>query len=127
VENIVVNHVRAALADVEGRASVEDNAREAEIALDRAQAELDALIELLDPLEPAAHRRLDAATAKRDEAQEQVDHLGGSLRPTITINAAEDWDRLSLDARRALIRATVDRVLIAPGRYHRVTVKLVGE
>jgi DNA invertase Pin-like site-specific DNA recombinase len=127
VEKIVTDRVRAALADVEGRASVEDNAREAEIALDRAQAELDALIELLDPLEPAARRRLDAATAKRDEAQDRVDHLGGSLRPTITINAAEDWDRLSLDARRALIRAVVARVSIAPGRYHRVTVELVGE
>jgi DNA invertase Pin-like site-specific DNA recombinase len=127
VEGIVVDRVRAALADVEGRASIEDNAREAESSLEGAQAELDALIDMLDPLEPAARRRLDAATAKRDGAQDRVDHLSGH-RAVVMINAARDWDRLSLDARRALIRATVDRVLIAPGRgADRVVVELVSE
>ena len=33
----------------------------------------------------------------------------------LTINAAEDWDRLSLDAQRDLIRAVVDSVTVAPG------------
>jgi site-specific DNA recombinase len=131
VEKIVTDRVRAALADVEGRASVEDTAREAAAELERAQEALDFAIQGFAVAgvreEPSAVDRIAELRDVRDQAQEQVDHLGGSLRPTITINAAEDWDRLSLDARRALIRATVDRVLIAPGRYHRVTVKLVGE
>jgi hypothetical protein len=126
-EAVVVDAVKAALVDVEGRASVEQGARQAADALEHAQAELDALIALLDPLEPAARRRLEAATAKRDEALERVEHLGGRSA-VVSLNAARDWDRLSVDARRALIRATVDRVVVAPGRGEsRVTVKLVGE
>jgi site-specific DNA recombinase len=126
VEGIVVDAVKAALADAEGRASAEQGAQRAADALKRAQAELDALIGLLDPLEPAARRRLEAATAKRDRAQAEVDRLGGT-RASLTIRAVDDWDRLSLDARRALIRATVERVVVAPGRgVDRVTVELVG-
>lgn len=41
VEGIVVDAVRAALADVEGKASAETSVREAEVALERAQCELD--------------------------------------------------------------------------------------
>jgi len=56
-----------------------------------------------------------------------VDGLGGAPA-AVTVNAAADCERLSLDARRALIRATVGRVAVAPGRgIGRVTVKLFGE
>jgi hypothetical protein len=41
VEELVVDHVRDALSDVDGRASVEDNAREADAALERAQQNLE--------------------------------------------------------------------------------------
>jgi site-specific DNA recombinase len=127
LERVVVDKVREALADVEGRASAEQGAREAEAALEHAQAQLDALIELLDPLEPAATKRLAEATEARDAAQEGVDRLGGT-RASISISASADWDRLTLDERRALIRATVDRAEVAPGRgAERVTVELVGE
>jgi DNA-binding transcriptional MerR regulator len=129
VEGIVVDHVRHVLADAEGRASVEDNAREAEADLERAQADLEAAIRTLAGLgdEQAARDRLAELRAIRDRAQERVDHLGGH-RSRVVVNAAADWDRLSLDAHRGLIRATIDRVLVAPGRGDdRVTVELVGE
>ena len=128
VEQIVVDRVRAALADAEGRASVEDNAREAEAQLERAEANLKDAIRTFDGWnEQAAVDRLAELRTVRDRAQERVDHLGGH-RSVVTINAAEDWDRLSLDARRALIRATVAEVRVAPGRgADRVTVELVGE
>jgi DNA invertase Pin-like site-specific DNA recombinase len=127
VEPLVVDAVRAALRDAEGRASAQHNARDAEIALERAQAELDALIAILDPLEPAARQRLATATETRDQAREHAERLGGN-RAAVTVNASTDWDRLSLDGRRALIRAVVDRVEIGPGRGgERVTVQLVGE
>jgi hypothetical protein len=127
VEGVVVDAVKAALADAEGRASAEQGAQRAALALARSQTQLDALIEMLDPLEPAARKRLQAATAKRDKAREEVERLGGK-RASLTVNAARDWDRLSLDARRGLIRAVVDRVDVAPGRgADRVTVKLVGQ
>jgi hypothetical protein len=130
VEVIVVDRVRAALADAEGRASVEDNSRVAAAELERAQGDLNAAIRAFDGLEDetAARDRLAELRDRRDRAQDHVDHLGSGLRPAISINAAADWDRLSLDARRALIRATVERVLVAPGRgAGRVTVELVGE
>ena len=44
VEQIVLDAVREAIADVEGRASAEHNAREAAVELELAEAELDALI-----------------------------------------------------------------------------------
>jgi hypothetical protein len=129
VENTVLAAVKAALADSEGRASVADHAREAEADAARAQDELDAAIRGLNVVrhEPAAVERLAELVAVRDAAVERAEHLRGPSQ-VVTINAARDWDRLSLDARRALIRATVARVAVAPGRGpDRITVELVGE
>jgi hypothetical protein len=80
---------------------------------------------LLDPLEPAARRRLAAATERRDKARETADRLGGAGGAVVVTG----WDdRLTHAERRALIRATVDRVDVAPGRgAKRVTVHLFGE
>lgn len=127
VEEIVTEAVKARLADVEGRASAEQGTREAADALARAQAAYDAAIRILDPLEPAAVERLAELRQARDEAQERMDRLGGQ-RAAITVKAAEDWDRLTVDERRALIRATVAQVVVAPGRGpDRVSVEFVGE
>jgi DNA invertase Pin-like site-specific DNA recombinase len=126
-EDVVSEAVKEALVDVEGRASAEQHMREAAAALDRAQAEYERLIELLDPFEPAAAKRLEAAKGKRDAAQEHLDSLGG-LSASVTITAAKDWDRLTLDERRALIRATVARATVRPGRgSDRISVELFGD
>jgi DNA invertase Pin-like site-specific DNA recombinase len=127
VEEVVVAAVRAALDGLEGRASIEANAREAEVALVRAQADLDAAIRAFAGLEEetAARERLAELRQVRDECQGRVDHLGGQ-RLAVVISAAADWDRLSVDGRRALIRATVQRVTVAPGRgADRIGVELV--
>jgi hypothetical protein len=128
VEEIVVGEVRRALADVEGRASAEQNVREAHAALERAQGELDAAFRAFAGFDAeGARARFAELTAVRDAAQEQVDHLG-SPSSALVLRADTDWDRLSLDARRALIRATVAQVRVAPGRgAERVTVELIGE
>ncbi len=129
VEHIVSDAVRAELADVEGRASVEQNAREADAVLERAQHDLDAALRTFAGFEDeaAARDRLAELRDIRDRALERVDHLRGS-QSVVSINAARDWDRLSLDARRALIRAVVDRVDVAPGRgADRIDVHLVSE
>ena len=62
--------------------------------------------------ETAARDRLGEIRAERDGAQARVDHPG-ALRAVVTINASADWDRLALDPRRGLLRATVARVLCA--------------
>ena len=47
----------------------------------------------------------------------------------MTVNASTDWERLTLDEQRALIRATVASAVVAPsGRgAGRITVRLIGE
>lgn len=127
-EQVVVDTVRAALANVEGRASMESNAREAEQALSAAQANLDAALLAFEGFddEGAARERLLALKQERDLARKRVNRLGGA-RPALTLNANVDWDRLSHDARRHMIRATVDSATVRPGRgASRVTVELFG-
>jgi hypothetical protein len=129
VEGIVSDAVRAALADAEGRASVQVNRREAEAGLEQAQADLDAAIRTLAGFEDegAARAHLAELRQMRDDARGRLEQLGGQ-RAAVTVRAAADWDRLSLDERRDLIRATVERVSVAPGRgAGRVTVELVGQ
>jgi hypothetical protein len=129
VEGVVVDAVRRALAGAKGRASAEHGAREAERALDCAQVDLDAAIRAFSGFEDetAARDRLVELRETRDQARERVDRLSGT-RTVTTISATADWDLLKLDERRALIRAVVERVTVAPGRgAGRVTVELVGE
>jgi hypothetical protein len=129
VEGIVVERVRDALADAEGRASVEHSAQDAARDLERAQADLDAAFRAFAGFEDetAARTRLAELRDRRDAAQAELDRLGGS-RAAVTVGVSVDWDRLTLAERRALIRAVVERVTVSPGRgADRVTVELVGE
>ncbi len=105
------------------------NVRQAVTAVEQAQADLDAAFRAFAGFEDetAARERLAELRATRDAAQDRLDQLGGAAA-AVTVNAAADWDRLSLDEQRDLIRAVVDRVTVAPGRSaDRVTVQLVGE
>ena len=131
VEGLVVDAVIAALSGVEGRAAVEDGARDAEVALEAAQGVLDAAIASLGGAglleEPASVVRLRELRDERDRAEEEVArrHLG---RPgeVVAVTAA-DWGVLSPGERRALVRAVVRRVTVRPGRgASRVTVELAG-
>jgi len=130
VEREVVKHVKAALSDVKGRASVEGHARKAEEALDAAQADLDAALRSFTANglegETAARERLAELRSIRDAAQAQVDQLP-TQAPVLEISGDEDWERLSLSGQRDLIRATISRVTVAPGRgADRVTVEFVS-
>lgn len=117
VEGQVVDAVRAALADDEGRASVEANVREAELAAERAQAALDNAILAFEGLagETAAVKRLEELRTARDEARAVVAQLGGQ-GAAVTLNADTDWDTLTMDEQRAIIRLAVLRVTVTAGR-----------
>jgi hypothetical protein len=94
-----------------------------------AQADLDAAIRAFAGLDgaTAADERLGELRQERDAAQERVDRLGGDSA-AVTVSAAADWERLSLDGRRALIRATVAGITVAPGRgVARLALEMVGE
>jgi DNA invertase Pin-like site-specific DNA recombinase len=123
-ERVVSEHVRVALADENGHASAEANIGEAEQALADAQGALDSALRAFDGFdEPAARQRFLELRDARDAAQTHLDQLGGK-KPAITINGAADWDALTLAERRALIRATVERAVVHPGRgADRITVE----
>lgn len=115
VEAEVVAYVKDALRALEGKASAEEEVIAAERALERAQAELDAAIRAFSGLqgEDAAAERLGELLAIRDAAEEEVHRLRGlHALSTLTV---DDWDVLSLEERRGLIRETV-RVRVMPGR-----------
>ena len=117
VERLVVEQVKAAVADDEGRASMAESHRATVSALEQAQEELASAARVLSVVddEAAAQERLLELKASRDAWQERVDQLG-SDRATIVIDAVGGWDRLSLDERRAVIRATLEAVIVDPGR-----------
>jgi site-specific DNA recombinase len=128
VERFVVKAIQEALAGIEGRASVLANAQEAERDLERSQANLDAAIRTFAGVEDeqATHDRIAELRDKRDVSQDRVDQLG-STGGIVTLTSA-DWDRLTLAERRDLIRATVERITIGPGRGpDRIDLKLFVE
>lgn len=135
-EEFVENAVREALKDAEGRASAAQNAKEALQALKTAQAALDAAVRSFDAAglatEASAIEHLADLRQRRDTAQERVDQMGESADKTITLTG--DWDDLTRDEKRALIRATIARVDVAPagprrrwdGGVGRLSIKFVG-
>jgi DNA invertase Pin-like site-specific DNA recombinase len=116
-ERVVVEATRAALRDIEGRADAQANARQAREDLAVAEAARDAAISAFDGLGDlqAAKDRLAQLQAAVDGAQERVAGLGDT-ETALTINGDRDWDLLTADERRALIRATVERASVRPGR-----------
>lgn len=128
IERHVVSIVKRELAGMEGRASVEQDARSAEDAALAAQEQLDAAIRAFGGLEsePAAIERLRELRDARDAARDRVDHLS-HLHAAMTVTV-DDWDRLSLEERRGLVRATIETVSVAKGTgLDRVTVELLGQ
>lgn len=118
VEGAVVEAVKGALADVEGRASAAAGAKRAVQALDEAQTALDNAIKAFAAAgvaaEPEAVAQIAALREARDRARTAVEQAG-SVDDALAVSV-EDWDDLTLEERRGLIRATVERVIVSPGR-----------
>jgi hypothetical protein len=118
-ERAIVDRVRAALVDVKGRASAKANAQDAVRARDQAQAALDAAVRAFDGMgdEAAVREQLTTLREARDDAQTHVDQVGAESigGGDFVIDGAQDWDRLTTDERRALIRAIVQRAVVGPG------------
>lgn len=116
-ENVVVEATRAALRDVEGRADARANARHAADELASAESALDAAIAAFDGLGDlqATKDKLAQLGAAVDEARERLAQLGGA-DVAIRVNGAEEWDQMTPEEQRALIRATIKIATVAPGR-----------
>jgi hypothetical protein len=116
---------------VEGRASAAENAQQAIRERDRAQAELDTALRSFTSAglgdEPVAVERLAELRTARDDAQARLDQMAPQAE--LTINAVDDWEKLSPGEQRALIRATVQSAVVAPvGRgAERIALRLYGQ
>jgi site-specific DNA recombinase len=115
VEDLVVAELKRLMEDIRGTATGEDSVAEAACSLERAQAAYDAGMAVLDPLEPAAVTRLGELRAARDEARERHEAAVANSAATSVAVTAGDWDRLTLEERRGLIRAVIESVVVAPG------------
>jgi site-specific DNA recombinase len=124
-ENTVVAAVQELLTGIEGRASVEGGVGEAAEELARRQEALDKAIRTFEGFEDEqeARGRLQELRAARDQARERHDELLAASAPAISVSAG-DWNVLTIEERRALIRAVVDQAVVSPGRgADRVTVE----
>jgi hypothetical protein len=129
-ESVVSEAVRDLLAGMRGSATVADGISGAERELELREQELDAAVRAFTGLEDvdAARERLLALREERDQARDRLGELQAAAAPAVTVTATGDWDRLSVDERRALIVAVVDRATVAPGRGRdRITVEARGE
>jgi site-specific DNA recombinase len=129
-EAAVVEKVCEVLAGISGSASVADGVADAERELGTAERDLSASVRAFDGLEDveAARERLLSLREQRDLARDHLDELRVAAAPTVTVSASGDWNLLTLDEQRAVIRAVVERATVTPGRGpDRVTVELRGQ
>ncbi len=131
VEEVVIEAAKteARRRSVEGRASSAVDAAAADEEAARAQADLDAAIRAFAGLEgeTAAGERLAELRLIRDEKSERADHLRG-LDSGLVVRLDTHWDQLTIDERRAGIRATIGAVHVHPGRgVERLLVVPLGE
>jgi DNA invertase Pin-like site-specific DNA recombinase len=131
VEDLVAESVKSALDDLEGRASTDAAGRQARADADRAQDALDSALHGFAAAgvmrEPSAIERLAELREARDRTRECAERMADSAR-ALTVTAAKDWHRLTLEEQRGLVRAVVERVQVGRGRgLDRVAIELFSE
>jgi site-specific DNA recombinase len=119
-EQAVEDEARRLVAGMKGRASGKTGAQQAAREYERRQAELDAAIDVVLgaglEAERGATEKLAALRQSRDDALERLEELQSIDSPAVVLDAAADWDALSLEGRRGIIKAVLSRALVAPGR-----------
>ena len=118
VEQMVVDEVKELIAGMTGTASAKAGVAEAAAQLERTQAELSGAIAAFASAgvadEPEAVEGLAALRKARDQARDRHDELVADLDATEVAVTAGAWDGLTLQEQRDLIRAVIERVVIAP-------------
>jgi len=116
-EQTIIDAVKELLKGVTGSASIDAGLTDAEDELERAEAELDAAVRAFSGLDDvdAARERLTELRNERDAAREQLEELRATVMPAIKVST-KDWNKLTLEEQRALIRAVVEQAYVWPGR-----------
>jgi DNA invertase Pin-like site-specific DNA recombinase len=118
VEAQVIEYVKDALAGIKETATKAEGVAEAAAERERADAALAAAVEMLTGLEdvPSTATKLRELRAARDDARARHTELESDMDATSVALTAGDWDELDLSEQRDLIRAVIERVVVAPGR-----------
>ena len=109
-ERAVAEAVQELLRGVEGTASTDTGTEAARAELERAESALSAAVQAFDGFDDVAtvREKLTTLREQRDQARERLADLSAAVLPTIKLTA-DDWHQLTLDERRAIIRATIAR------------------
>ncbi len=117
VEEFVVGKLRARreLQTLEGVASA-DLGEQLHQAAREAKADLEAAVEAFEGVEGlgAAKRRIAELTERWRAAEREAEQHGHTEQAAAAMRRLDDWERLPLEHRRAIIRATVERIVVAP-------------
>jgi DNA invertase Pin-like site-specific DNA recombinase len=116
VEEYVTEHVKSQLAGIEETAHADATVNAAAVEVEEAERTYEAFVAALDATRPAEVKRLDEAREALDAARRRHEDAKASLDAATLAVSVDDWDDLSYDGKRDLIRAVVDRVIVKPGR-----------
>jgi DNA invertase Pin-like site-specific DNA recombinase len=117
VEGVVVEHVRRLLRGLTGTASSDNVVAAAKRELDHADRVYATAVDVLDvmAIEPAVMEKLRKLRGARDDARAAYLSAADSDEATRVAISAGDWDELTLDERRDLVRAVIESVLVVKG------------
>jgi len=116
VERYAEDIVKSEIAGMRGRATTSDAHENAQIVLDAAQTRLHRFIRLMADMqdEHAAREQLAQLRSERDEARRELDQM--QSKTALIVDPSVNWDLLTLDERRDLVRLIIDRIEVKPGR-----------
>jgi DNA invertase Pin-like site-specific DNA recombinase len=119
-EQAVEDEVRRLLQGMRGKATAKSGAAEAAREYERLQAQLESATRVALGAgiegEAATIERLAELRQARDNALEQLVELQDIDAAAFVVDVDADWNLLTLEERRALIRAVVARAVVKPGR-----------
>lgn len=117
VEGLVVSQLKAKreLARLEGSFSVDLGEQLHQAARD-AKADLEAAIEAFAGVEGlgASKRRIAELTERWQTAEREAERHDRTEGARAEMRKMDDWERLPLDIQRGIIRATIERIEVAP-------------
>ena len=117
VEELVVAQLKAQreLARLEGVASADLGEQYHQAARD-AKADLEAAVEAFEGVEGlgAAKRRIAELTDRWQTAEREAERHDRTEGARAQMRRLDDWEALTLEGRRAIIRATVKHVVVDP-------------
>jgi putative DNA-invertase from lambdoid prophage Rac len=117
-ESELSEFTRKRIAGMKGTTSNADRLARAELELEKLSQKYDSAIEILAEHDDvaAAKQKLGEIRQRRDAKRRERDELRQTLGSQYVLDAYRNWDSVSFDGRRALIRIAVETATVAPGR-----------